>query len=124
MLKHFNFERSFKLWVHAWELFGSQLPVTAGGFGLQISCIQVLWILLSYLTLGPSGLGNYFLLQEIHSTNPPVVTGICDSNNSQVWNHHRSNICVGCFEISISVVVKHIQNIGIIRAFCLPGGTC
>ena len=29
----------------------------------------------------------------------------------------------GCFEISISVIVKHVQSIGIIRAFCLPGGT-
>ena len=28
----------------------------------------------------------------------------------------------GCFEISISVIVKHVQSIGIIRAFCLPGG--
>ena len=30
--------------------------------------------------------------------------------------------CVGCFEISISVVVNYVQSIGIIRAFCLPGG--
>ena len=29
---------------------------------------------------------------------------------------------VGCFEISISVIVKHVQSIGIIRAFCLLGG--
>ena len=28
----------------------------------------------------------------------------------------------GCSEISISVIVKHVQHIGIIRAFCLPGG--
>ena len=28
---------------------------------------------------------------------------------------------VGCFEISTSVIVKHIQNIETIRAFCLPG---
>ena len=27
-----------------------------------------------------------------------------------------------CSEISTSVIVKHVQNIGIIRAFCLPGG--
>ena len=30
---------------------------------------------------------------------------------------------VGCSEISISVIVKHLQHVGIIRAFCLPGGT-
>ena len=31
---------------------------------------------------------------------------------------------VGSFEISINVIVnKHVQSIGIIRAFCLPGGT-
>ena len=29
---------------------------------------------------------------------------------------------LGCYEISKSVIVKHMQNIGIIRAFCLPGG--
>ena len=46
-------------------------------------------------------------MQEIHSSNPPVVTGVCDSNNSRAWHHHRSNMCVGCFEISISAVVKH-----------------
>ena len=28
---------------------------------------------------------------------------------------------VGCSEISRSVVAKHVQNIGIIRAFCLAG---
>ena len=32
---------------------------------------------------------------------------------------------VGSFEISINVIVnKHVQSIRIIRAFCLPGGTC
>ena len=30
---------------------------------------------------------------------------------------------VGCSKISISVTVQHVQHIGIIRAFCLPGGT-
>ena len=29
---------------------------------------------------------------------------------------------VGCPEISISVSAKHVQHIGIIRAFHLPGG--
>ena len=28
---------------------------------------------------------------------------------------------VGCSEISISDIVKHVQHIGIIRAFCVPG---
>ena len=31
---------------------------------------------------------------------------------------------VGCSEIGISIIVKHVQHVGIIRAFCLPGGTC
>ena len=31
-------------------------------------------------------------------------------------------VFVGCFEISISVFVKHVQNTRIIRAFCLPEG--
>ena len=43
MLRHFNFEQSFKVrWYHALELFGSQLPVTPGRFELQISCTRVL----------------------------------------------------------------------------------
>ena len=29
---------------------------------------------------------------------------------------------VGCSEISISVIDIHVQHVGIIRAFCLPGG--
>ena len=28
---------------------------------------------------------------------------------------------VGCSEISVSVIVKHVQHIGIVRAFFLPG---
>ena len=31
-------------------------------------------------------------------------------------------MCIGCFENIVSVVVKHVQSIGIIRTFCLPGG--
>ena len=30
---------------------------------------------------------------------------------------------VGCSEICNSVIVKHVQHVGIIRAFCLPRGT-
>ena len=29
---------------------------------------------------------------------------------------------VGCSEIGISVIVKHVQHIRIIKAFCLPRG--
>ena len=31
---------------------------------------------------------------------------------------------VGCSEIGGSVIVKHVQNTGIIKAFCLPWGKC
>ena len=27
----------------------------------------------------------------------------------------------GCYEISVSVIVKHVQHVGIISIFCLPG---
>ena len=30
---------------------------------------------------------------------------------------------VGCSEVSIGVIVKHAQNIGIIKAFCRTMGT-
>ena len=29
---------------------------------------------------------------------------------------------VSCSEISVSVIVKHMQQVGVIRAFCLYGG--
>ena len=63
-------------------------------------------------------------MQDIRSSNPPVVTGICDPNNYQAWHHCGINMCVSCFEIGINVIVKHVKSIGIIRNFCLPGGTC
>ena len=35
MLRYFNFEPSFKLrWCCARDLFGSQIPVTTGGFAI------------------------------------------------------------------------------------------
>ena len=41
MLRYFNFEPRFKLrWCRARDLFGSQIPVTTGGFELWISCIR------------------------------------------------------------------------------------
>ena len=46
MLRYLNFKPSFKLpWCRTQDLFGSQIPVTTGGFQLQISCIGS-----SYLT--------------------------------------------------------------------------
>ena len=33
-------------------------------------------------------------------------------------------VFVSCSEISISVIDKHMQDVGNIRTFCLPGGTC
>ena len=48
----------------------------------------------------------------------------------QVSRNHSNNVTgnkgvfVGCSEIRISVTVKQVQHIGMVRAFCLPGGTC
>ena len=33
------------------------------------------------------------------------------------------DVFVGCSETSVSVTVKHVQHIVLIRTFCLPGGT-
>ena len=38
-----------------------------------------------------TGLGNYFALQKIHSSNPSVITGICDPNKSRARNHRSFN---------------------------------
>ena len=81
-----NFEPSFKLqWCCAQDLFVSQIPVTTGGFELQISYIRS-----SYLT------------QETRSLNPPVVTGICDPNKSQAW--HRRCLNYFCKKIHFRCV--------------------
>ena len=53
-MRYFNFEPSFKLlWCRARDLFGSQILVIASD------------------------------MQEIHSSNPPAVTGICDPNKAR-----------------------------------------
>ena len=57
-------------WCRARVLFRSQIPVTTGGFELQISCIRS-----RYLT-------------DSLST-PPVVTGICNPNKSRARHHHN-----------------------------------
>ena len=63
LLRYFNFEPSFKLqWCRARDLFRSQIAVTTGGFELRISGI------------------HSRCMQEICSSNPPVITGICDPN--------------------------------------------
>ena len=56
------------------DLFGSQIPVTTRGFELRTSFIRSIW---------PNGLGNYIVC----SSNPPVVTGICDPNKSRAQHH-------------------------------------
>ena len=54
-------------WCRARDLFGSQIPVTTGRYELRISCTQS-----RYLTT------RRLRMQEIRSSNLPVVTGVCD----------------------------------------------
>ena len=62
-------------------------------------------------------------MQKICSSNPPVVTGICNWNNSWAWHHHRIIMCVGYFKNSISVIVKMLQVLQLSGLFvCLVGG--
>ena len=63
MWRYFNFEPSFKLrWCRAQDLFGSQIPVTTGGFELRISCIRSSYLRpirssrIRYLTTGVADL--------------------------------------------------------------------
>ena len=57
MLRYFNFEPSFKLqFFRARDLFGSQIPVTTGGFELQISYIRSSF--LTHLTIRPNRSGG------------------------------------------------------------------
>ena len=60
------------------------------------------------VSLWPSGLCKYILhMQEIHSSNFPVVTEICDPNKSQA-RHHRSKI----------ILLNILQNVVIYLIFC------
>ena len=88
LLRYFNFEPSFKLqWFCAQDLFGSQIPVTTGGFELWISCIQS-----SYLTLWPSGLGNYFVCKRF-----TVETLLWSLESVIQINLKHNTITVCCF---------------------------
>ena len=40
-------------------------------------------------------------MQDIRSSNPPVVTGICDPNNSRA-RHHRDDFCMLLKEIDMN----------------------
>ena len=62
-------------------------------------------------------------MQEIHSSNPPVVTGIMIQIILEHNTTEEFTSVWACFESTISVVVEHVPSIGIIMAFCLPLGT-
>ena len=49
------------LWCHARGLFGSQIPVTTGGFELQISCIRSIY--LSHYAIKHNRLGGFGVLE-------------------------------------------------------------
>ena len=93
-MRYLNYEPISKLWwCRARNLFGSQIPVTTEGFQQRIYYIRS-----SYLT------------HQIHSSDPPVVTGICDPNKSR-GRHHRS------FEIIFSTgwpALKHFNQLSIL----------
>ena len=81
-------------WCRARDLLGSQIPVTTGGFELRISFIRN-----RYLT-------HITRMQEIRSSNPPVVTIICDPNKSRA-RHHRS-LKLGSKLKYINVIIKDL----------------
>ena len=58
ILRYFKFEPSYKLWCsRARDLFGSQIPLTTGGFELQISCIRSSY--LTHYAIRPNRLGRF-----------------------------------------------------------------
>ena len=79
-------------WYCAQYLFLSKIPVTTRGFELQIPCIQSSYLnqyavmLLSFMA---QWVRKLLPMKEICSSNPPAVTGICDSNKSIQQHHHR-----------------------------------
>ena len=107
----------------------------------MVPCLRIIWITtfsyrkrvwttnllhsgtLAYYTLWPSGLGNYFVCKQFAVQ---TLLWLLEFVIQIILQHDTITevTCVGCFEIGISVAVKHVQSIGIIRAFCLPWGTC
>ena len=72
------------------NIFGQQIPMTTAGFELRISCIRS-----SYLT------------QEIRSSNPPVVAGICDPNKYRA--RHHSSLKLGS-KLKYLNITKYLYN--------------
>ena len=46
-------------------------------------------------------------MQEIHRSNPPMVTGVCDPNKSQAWHHHKDK-CIFLYDLSFFKYVHFI----------------
>ena len=53
-----------------------------------------------------------------------IKYGSSGSISNSILVCFSQTVSVGCSEISISVIVKHVQHVGIIRDFCLARGTC
>ena len=81
LLRYVYFEPSFKLrWCSAQDLFwitnsGNNRRFWTTNHLLNHYAIRNWWV--RYL----------HHMYEVRSTNPPVVTGICDPSKCQVWNH-------------------------------------
>ena len=58
-------------------------------------------------------------MQDIHSWNPPVVTGICDPNKSRAQHHHRNPIFINIY-LKICILLKskwHVSGLPFIALF-------
>ena len=62
-------------------------------------------------------------IQESCSSNPPVVTGICDPNNYRAWHQHRINMCLRAVLKLVSVLLLNMFKVlGLSGLFvCLEG---
>ena len=84
-------------------LHTKQLPNPLGHKAWEVRRIRSTRI--RYLTTVVADLIFHSLrLQEIRSSNPPVVTGICDPNKSRK-RHHRNHTWI--FEFNIQWIISH-----------------
>ena len=110
ILRYFNFEPSFKLrWLRARDLFGSQIPVSTGGFKLRISFIWSSY--LTHLAISPNRSGGFttrlpdlcwdtLTLSQVSNCDGAVQTPLSslefviqiniEHNTITVWNLSRS----------------------------------
>ena len=110
--RYFNFEPSLKLrWCRARDLFGSQIPVTTGGFELRIIYIQSRY--LTHQARWPSGLGNDFVCNRFAVQTLPwslefIIRTNLEHNTIAIFRRDRKSLMY--MQLSIVNFLLEVNN--------------